>query len=105
MQYTASSFAQVLVGLSASVLHPRERRPRVGRLFPRRGRYGSHVHDVVLEEWVVPAVALLTRQVARLRVIQAGHIQLYILYILLIVIALVVSVVPLLDLLRSLVTR
>jgi hydrogenase-4 component B len=105
MQYTASSFAQMLVGLSAWVLHPRERRPRVGRLFPRRGRYSSRVHDVVLEEWVVPAVALAARQIARLRIIQAGRVQLYILYVLLMVIALVVSVVPLFDLLRSLVTR
>ncbi len=105
MQYTASSFAQMLVGLSASVLHPRERHPRVDRLFPRPDAYSSHVHDVVLEEWVVPAVASLARQIARLRIIQAGHIQLYILYILLIVVALVLSVVPLFDLLRSLVTR
>ena len=63
------------------------------------------MHDVVLEEWVVPAVALAARQIARLRIIQAGRVQLYILYVLLIVIALVVSVVPLFDLLRSLVTR
>lgn len=105
MQYSASSFAQILVGIFAWVLHPAERRPRVVRLFPRRRRYRSHVHDVVLDEWVAPAVDWIARHLMRLRVLQTGRIQVYILYVLIAVVALILSIVPVLDLLRSIVTR
>lgn len=105
MQYTASSFAQMLVGIFAWVLHPRERRSRIGQAFPRRGRYRSRVHDVVLDEWVVPAIERISRVVVRLRILQTGRIQVYILYILIAVLALVLSIIPVVDLLRSIVTR
>jgi hypothetical protein len=105
MQYTASSFAQMLVGIFAWVLHPRERTPRPSRPFPRHAGYESHVHDVVLEEWLRPAISWLARHAMRLRVLQTGRVQAYILYILIAVLALILSIVPVVDLLRSLVTR
>ncbi|HRQ59275.1 MAG TPA: proton-conducting transporter membrane subunit [Azoarcus taiwanensis] len=105
MQYSSSSFAQVLVGIFAWVLHPRERHPRFRQLFPRLGKYRSHVHDVVLDEWVLPAIAWFSRNAMRLRVLQTGRVQAYILYVLIAVLALVLSIVPVGDLLRSIVTR
>jgi hypothetical protein len=105
MQYSSSSFAQSLVDIFAWVLHPREHSPRARRLFPRRARYDSHVHDVILEECVRPAIEWIVRQASRLRALQAGRVQIYILYLLAAVIALILSIVPVVDLLRSLVTR
>jgi hydrogenase-4 component B len=105
MQYSSSSFAQMLVGIFAWVLHPRERHPRLRQLFPRLGKYRSHVHDVVLDEWVLPAIEWISRYAMRLRVLQTGRVQAYILYVLIAVLALVLSIVPVADLLRSIVTR
>ena len=105
MQYSSSSFAQTLVGIFAWVLHPRERHPRLRQLFPRLGKYRSHVHDVVLDEWMLPAIEWFSRNAMRLRVLQTGRVQAYILYVLIAVLALVLSIVPIGDLLRRIVTR
>jgi hydrogenase-4 component B len=105
MQYSSSSFAQMLVGIFAWMLHPRERHPRFRQLFPRLGKYRSHVHDVVLDEWVSPAIEWFSRNAIRLRVLQTGRVQAYILYVLIAVLALVLSIVPVGELLRSIVTR
>ncbi len=105
MQYTSSSFAQTLVGIFAWMVHPRRQSAPVRRLHPRRAGFQSHVHDVVLEEWFLPAIRWASTQVMRLRVLQTGRIQIYILYVLIAVLALVLSIVPVVDLLRSAVAR
>ena len=55
MQYTSSSFAQMLVGLFAWALRPRTHRPRDLPLFPRKTDFHSEVPDTVLDEAVLPA--------------------------------------------------
>lgn len=105
MQYTASSFAQVPVSLFAWALHPREQVSRLRGPFPRLAAYQSHVNDVVLDEWIVPAMRWFERQAQQLRVLQTGRIQIYIVYVLIAVVALVLSIVPVTQFLRSLVTR
>jgi hypothetical protein len=110
MQYTASSLAQMLVALFRWALHPREVQPPqtsagAGDHFPRSAEYRSHVHDVVLEEWVMPLLRWVGAQCARLRVLQTGRTQAYVMYILMAVAALVLASVPVVDLLRSIVTR
>ena len=55
MQYTSSSFAQMLVGLFGWVLRPRSRVPRNLALFPRQAEFHSEVPDVVLDDVVLPA--------------------------------------------------
>jgi hydrogenase-4 component B len=105
MQYSSSSFAEMLVAIFRWALHPREHSPRVRELFPKAARYRSHVDDVVLDEWFVPALKWLARKALLLRFLQTGRIQLYILYVLIAVLALTLASVPIGELLKSLVTR
>jgi hydrogenase-4 component B len=88
MQYTSSSFAQMLVGLFGWVLRPRTHRPRVEGLFPGRTEFHSETPDLVLDEAVLPAARLLRQLSAWSRVFQQGSIQAYLLYILVILIVL-----------------
>jgi len=88
MQYTSSSFAQMLVGLFAWVLRPRARRPAVVGLFPRPTGFHSDVPDTVLDGAVLPAFRLGAWLLSWLRVVQLGSIQAYLLYIFLALLAL-----------------
>lgn len=88
MQYTSSSFAQMLVGLFGWALRPRARRPAVLGLFPRATAFHSEVPDTVLDGAVLPAFRFGAGLFSRLRVFQQGSIQTYLLYIFLALIAL-----------------
>ncbi|MEX2111741.1 MAG: proton-conducting transporter membrane subunit [Pirellulales bacterium] len=81
MQYTSSSFAQMLVSLLAQVLLPITNRPRINTLFPASTRFSSEVPDAVLDRGVLPAFRLAAWLMSRLRVLQHGSIQLYLLYV------------------------
>jgi hydrogenase-4 component B len=81
-QYTASSFADSLVGSLRYVLWPRERRPKLRALFPGPRGYRSHVPDPVLERAAEPGFDLAARGLGVLRFLQGGHLALYLLYIL-----------------------
>lgn len=88
MQYTSSSFAQMLVGLFSWVLRPRTHRPSDLPLFPKASDFHSEVPDAVLDEAVRPAFAFSAWLLSWFRVFQRGSIQTYLLYIFLILIAL-----------------
>ena len=88
IQYTASSFAQILVGLFARVLRPHTRRPRVVGLFPRPTGFRSEVPDAVLDGLVLPAFRGSAWLLSWFRFLQQGSIQTYLLYIFLALIAL-----------------
>lgn len=81
MQYTASSFGQMLVGLFAWALRPHTRRPKDLPLFPAKAQFHSNVSDTVLEEAVLPIFRGSARLLSRMRVFQQGSIQTYLLYI------------------------
>ncbi len=81
MQYTASSFAQMLVGLFAWVLRPKIHRPGWLALFPKSERFESHVPDAVLDEVVRPTFRYGEKLLLWFRVLQQGSIQTYVLYI------------------------
>jgi hydrogenase-4 component B len=81
MQYTSSSFAQMLVGAFAAALLPITRLPGVHALFPSPSRFHSDVPDAVLDRSVRPAFRIAARLMTRLRVLQRGSIQLYLLYV------------------------
>jgi hydrogenase-4 component B len=81
MQYTSSSFAQMLVGLFGWALRPRGHRPRVEGLFPGPAEFHSEVPDAALEGAVLPASRLVARFSWWLRFLQRGSIQTYLLYI------------------------
>jgi len=82
MQYTASSFGEMLVALFAWALRPEARAPRLVGPFPPAASFHSHVPDTVLDRAVVPAFSLAGRAFARLRPLQRGSIHLYLVYIL-----------------------
>jgi hydrogenase-4 component B len=81
MQYTSSSFAQMLVGLFGWVLRPRTHGPKVTGLFPQKTGFHSEVPDAVLDDAVLPAFRFGGRLFSWFRVFQQGSIQAYLLYI------------------------
>jgi hydrogenase-4 component B len=88
MQYTSSSFAQILVGLFGWALRPRTRKPRNLPLFPQKTAFHSEVPDTVLDEAVLPAFRFGGWLFSWSRVFQQGSIQTYLLYIFIALIAL-----------------
>ncbi len=90
MQYTASSFASPLVTLFRKVLRPKvELRPPEG-LFPATGSFKSHTPDVFYDGFYRPLFLAVAWAASKLRWLQQGRIQLYVLYIALAVLVLLV---------------
>lgn len=88
MQYTASSFAQSLVGLFSWALRPSVEAPALAASFPEKAAFHSHVPDGVLDRALRPLVSLGAWLAARLRPLQQGSVHLYLLYVLLAVVVL-----------------
>jgi hydrogenase-4 component B len=88
MQYTSSSFAQMLVGLFGWALRPKTHAPKNLPLFPGPTDFHSHLPDPMLDEAVLPTFRFGARVFSRLRVFQQGSIQMYLLYIFLALLAL-----------------
>lgn len=81
MQYTTSSFAQMLVGIFSTVLRPERHEPAVEGLLPQNSRFESHVPDVVLDQGILPLLNSLDRHLSVVRRLQSGQLNRYILYI------------------------
>jgi hydrogenase-4 component B len=107
IQYTASSFAQMLVGLLAFILRPREHRPHLRGPFPHEGsaEFKSHVDDVVLDRWILPALRLIESWFMRVRVLQHGRAQLYVLYVLGALILMLLATFPVYERVLELLSR
>ncbi len=82
MQYTASSFAQSIVLLFSWLLRPREHNPHLKEYFPKPQKMISHIDEIVLDRFLVPANNLFRQFCGWFRRFQHGLIQHYILYIL-----------------------
>jgi hydrogenase-4 component B len=82
MQYTSSSFAEMLVGLFRWALRPHAHAPHLTTIFPPIEGFRSHVPEVVLDEIVLPSTRLVGRAFEWMRWIQRGSVQHYLLYIL-----------------------
>jgi len=82
MQYTSSSFADMLVRLFAWALRPARHAPKFTEYFPQQAAFDSHVPDTVLDRGVRPLFRIVGRVADRVRMLQAGRIHLYLLYIL-----------------------
>jgi hydrogenase-4 component B len=94
MQYTSSSFADMLVGLFRGVLRPKTGAPALGGLFPEKTRFHRIVEDVVLHRFILPAAEVLKLLSHRLRVIQRGQMRNYVFYIFAAVVALLMWTLP-----------
>lgn len=88
MQYTSSSFAQMLVGLFGWALRPHIHLPKDLPRFPQQATFHSEVPDTVLDEAVLPAFRFGAWLFSWLHVFQRGTIQTYLLYIFMALIAL-----------------
>jgi NADH:ubiquinone oxidoreductase subunit 5 (subunit L)/multisubunit Na+/H+ antiporter MnhA subunit len=81
MQYTASSFAQPLTGLFHVVLGMRELISPPRGLFPKDASFVSESTDVFKNWLIKPIFTAVESAVGRLRWLQHGRLQLYVLYI------------------------
>jgi hypothetical protein len=80
MQYTASSFAGMLVNFFSGVLRPMIHSPDLRGPFPGPGHFESHVPETMLDLIYIPLLQRLYAKTAPIRRMQSGHLQLYILY-------------------------
>jgi hydrogenase-4 component B len=80
MQYSASSFAEMLVHFFRAFLRPRSHVPPVRGLFPSSGHFASHVPETVLDLVYIPLLQRLYAKTAPIRRMQNGHLHLYMLY-------------------------
>jgi hydrogenase-4 component B len=88
MQYTGSSFVEMLVNLFGWALRPRTHAPEELPIFPQEADFHSTVPETVLDEAILPAVGFGSRLFSWFRVFQGGAVQVYLLYIFLAVIGL-----------------
>jgi hydrogenase-4 component B len=88
MQYSGSSFSQMMVELLGWVLWPRRRPPRINSVFASRSDFASDVPDVVLDRTLLPAFGSAEWLLGWARVLQRGPIQVYLLYVLAILVML-----------------
>jgi hydrogenase-4 component B len=94
MQYTATSFAQMLVLLFIRILRPHGRRPRVLGLFPLPTHMLSHVDDAVLDRLLLPAGLRIEGWFTWFHRFQRGLTQHYVLYVLLTLLVLLCTLFP-----------
>jgi hydrogenase-4 component B len=82
MQYSSSSFAQMLVGTFAWALRPNVKRPTVDGAFPAGDSFHTDVPDTVLDRWLVPATSRAQAQRRWVLWMQRGHLHAYLMLIL-----------------------
>jgi hydrogenase-4 component B len=81
LQYTASSFAQIITSHFAWLLRARVERPRIEGLFPAPASFHTEVGDSVLDRLLAPAARRAQLLGALVRALPQGQLQRYILYI------------------------
>ena len=82
MAYTASSFADILVGLHGWLLRLRAESAVSSELFPPPRSFHSKIRDPVMDGVLAPLWARVRRLLVPLRVVQQGRIQQYLVYVL-----------------------
>ncbi len=82
MQYTAASFAQMLVGFFRWGLFPDRHGGKAEGLFPGEAAFASHTPDTVLDRLLLPLFRLVARGCSLVKpLLQHGISNLYLLYI------------------------
>lgn len=81
MQYTASSFAQPLVRTFETLVRPTMKLEKPEGLFPARAAFHSEAEDLFLRNIYRPIFIAVEWAALKLRFLQAGRVQFYILYI------------------------
>ncbi len=81
MQYTASSFVQPFTTLFRWLLGAHRQLQRPEGFFPAKASLATDTPDLTHEELYRPGFLKLNRGITKLRWMQQGHVQLYVLYI------------------------
>lgn len=81
MQYTGSSFAQPIVDMFRAVLGSRRKAVRILELFPQQAEFESHTPDVSSEYLYRPIFKWVDWFIGKMRWVQYGIVQVYVLYI------------------------
>jgi hypothetical protein len=81
MQYTAASFAEPVLEPFGGAVPRRVHEVRPDGYFPEKARYEEHAGDMAGERFLVPATRRTVKALSRLKVIQQGRLQLYLVYI------------------------
>jgi len=82
VQYTASSFAKPILKIFRSILFYKVEALRPKGYFPTEGKLGSSLKDAAESLFFRPLFIIIKRFSRKLKWIQSGHTQIYILYIL-----------------------
>lgn len=88
IQYTASSFAQILRDLFSVVLLHKKAPPNTKGVFPAPSQFSTESHDMMLHNGLNPAFRGSAGLLARLRIAQGGLLPIYLLYIVITLLAL-----------------
>jgi NADH:ubiquinone oxidoreductase subunit 5 (subunit L)/multisubunit Na+/H+ antiporter MnhA subunit len=88
MQYSASSFAGMLIHYFRGVLLSKVHDPDIGGIFPQKSHFYSHVPETVLEQIYIPLLEYLYAKTASIRKLQHGQLSMYILYVFITIIVL-----------------
>jgi hypothetical protein len=86
MQYVDASFSETLVSLFDWAVRSRRELPVVSGPFPSPSPFRIETTDVALDRVVLPLAGWAERQLSRLRALQRGPVQMYLLYVLLAVV-------------------
>lgn len=89
MQYTGTSFGQMIVDLFMWALFPRTVRVRLRHAFPHVRVFSRSVPDAVLDRVLAPSLSAVQRGILWVRGLQQGSVQAYLVYVLLILVVLV----------------
>jgi len=81
MQYSESSFSELIANLFGGLLMPRRKGPRIESNFPGPAAFESDTPDVVLDRGMAPLLEHAANWATRLRVLQRGRVQTSALYI------------------------
>lgn len=90
MQYTSTSFGELLVNLFRWIVRPSIRPPQISKLFPQSASFDSDAPDSVLERLVLPSTQWLGDRLLFFRVFQQGSLQAYLFYMLVVLLLLLV---------------
>ncbi|OHB55734.1 MAG: hypothetical protein A2Y12_11420 [Planctomycetes bacterium GWF2_42_9] len=81
IQYTSSSFSQPIVDMFKSVLFSKSKAVKITKLFPQQAQFESSTPDVSSEYLYRPIFKWVDAVISKMRWVQYGVVQMYVLYI------------------------
>jgi NADH:ubiquinone oxidoreductase subunit 5 (subunit L)/multisubunit Na+/H+ antiporter MnhA subunit len=81
IQYTASSFSQPIVSMFRDILAWRLKTKQITELFPQQAQFESHTPDISSEYIYRPVFKWIDKFMGKMRWVQYGIVQVYVLYI------------------------